>query len=492
MKYCKHFLSYSIFVLLFARCGEKEIESPVPEPPEETVQLTSVAIKKQNNPRLQNDIPFEIKGDTIYGKLPAHFHTVTPSFVSNASTVLINGVKPANDASEIDFKLPVTCSFLSAGGQKKDYFFKITWNDSLPHISINTQSNAPVNSKTDYVKAAITIDGKNVYPDYSGTTQIRGRGNSTWGYPKKPYRLKLDTKAELFGLSAEKDWILLANYLDETHLLNNIAFYTGKKLNIPYTNNAIPVELSLNGDYKGVYLFTEQIEVESNRVNVGDEGLLLELDSYYDEDPKFRSDNYQLPVMIKYPDIDNSAELAAIKARFQQMESLVAAPGFPNNNYRDYIDAEALVNYLIVFMLTDNEEMNHPKSIYMHQAAGGKFVMGPLWDFDWAFGYEGTQKHFSKYNTFFWQGTSAGTRFFTRFLADPQIKSLLKQKWQTFAGANDLPAFVEEWAFIIEGARNRDYALWKRGSSAYQTDITALKNWLTNRVNYLTTYINGL
>lgn len=499
MKPFNHILYYAIVVLLFTHCGKKEGPSPAPgpdpivnPPPEEPVKVSTFTIEKQKNPRLLADIPFEVKDDTIYGKLSKYHHTVIPSFSSNASTILINGVQQTSTVSEIDLKNSVTYSFVSASGKKKDYFIKIVWNDSLPHISIATVANAPIVSKDEYIKAAISIDGKGIYADYSGTTQIRGRGNSTWEYPKKPYRLKLDSKAALFGLSAEKDWILLANYLDETHLLNNIAFYAGKKLNIPYTNNAIPVELTLNGQYMGIYLFTEQIEVESNRVNVGDKGLLLELDSYYDEDPKFRSNNYQLPVMIKYPDITNSTELAAVKAQFQQMETLVNASDFPNNNYLDYLDAESLVNYLLVFMLTDNEEINHPKSVYMNKPANGKFMMGPLWDFDWAYGYEGTQKHFSKYNTFFVPGNRAGTLFFSRFLTDPKITLLLKQKWQAFAGSDDLHAFVDEWAYLVEGARNRDYGLWKRGSSNYQTDITALKNWLTNRINYLTIYINGL
>ena len=76
---------------------------------------------------------------------------------------------------------------------------------------------------------------------------------------------------------------------------------------------------------------------------------------------------------------------------------------------------ESIANFLIVFMLTDNEEINHPKSVFMNKAANGKFVMGPVWDFDWAYGYEGTEKHFSHYQSF-WTGTKAKAGFFSRFL----------------------------------------------------------------------------
>lgn len=178
------------------------------------------------------------------------------------------------------------------------------------------------------------------------------------------------------------------------------------------------------------------------------------------------------------------------------MENLVAASTFPNNNYRDYIDAESIVNYLMVFMLTDNEEMNHPKSIYMNKTATGKYIMGPLWDFDWAYGYEGSSRHFIKYNTFFWTGSKAadGTRFFSRFLSDPVITQLLKQKWTAFTTSysNELIQFINDQSYIVEGARNRDYILWKRGNANYSTDIGLLKTWMNNRISYLTAYINGL
>lgn len=85
--------------------------------------------------------------------------------------------------------------------------------------------------------------------DYEGTTQIRGRGNSTWEMPKKPYRLKLDKKSVILGLGEERDWILLANYIDPTLMLNAVAFKIGQLLELPFTNHAIPVDLYLNGEY---------------------------------------------------------------------------------------------------------------------------------------------------------------------------------------------------------------------------------------------------
>jgi len=85
----------------------------------------------------------------------------------------------------------------------------------------------------------------------------------------------------------------------------------------------------------------------------------------------------------------------------------------------DYIDEDALINYMIVIMLADNEEINHPKSIFMYKPKNGKYMMGPLWDFDWCFGFESNYVHLENYDRpLFWSPLDhfAGTRFFHHFL----------------------------------------------------------------------------
>jgi hypothetical protein len=366
---------------------------------------------------------------------------------------------------------------------------------TLPHITIITNGNAPINSLTTYVPATISINGQKKYDDFTGTAQIRGRGNSTWTYPKKPYRFKLDTKASLFGLAAEKDWVLLANYLDGLHMLNAVAMKIGKLLNMPFTNNIIPVEVTLNGLYLGTYMFTEQVEVKTNRVNIGNNGVLLLLDINFDDDFKFKSAAFQLPVAIKNPELTAQAEIAPIQMQFEKLEALIANPNFPNNDYLDFFDGEAMANYLIVYMLTDNEEINHPKSTYIYKTEKGKFTMGPIWDFDWAYGYEKTLSHFSSFNKApFWSSYSVGERFFSKILSDPKIKTLVKQHWADFKKNkfNDLLLFVDEYSALIEGARNRDYQIWRRGNFEFREDVATLKKWLQNRANFLDTYIEKL
>jgi hypothetical protein len=359
---------------------------------------------------------------------------------------------------------------------------------NLPQLDIVTTGNAPINSTDDYVAATIAIDGAGVFDDYKGTAQIRGRGNSTWNLPKKPYKFKLDEKGGLLDMASEKDWVLLANYLDGTHLLNAVAMQAGQLIGLPFTNHIEPVELSLNGQYQGLYMLTEQIEVKNKRINIGDEGILLQLEQYYDEAWKFRSAAYRLPVMVMHPELNNAADLLPIKMQFEQLEALVARADFPNNNFLDWLDAESVANYFLVYMLTDNRELNHPKSTFLYKTKTGKWTLGPIWDFDWAYAYQGTQRHFSNFDKpLFWSPPSDGTRFFSQLMSAPAVRTLMKQKWAAFKTQKlpELLTFVDTYAARIETARARDYQKWKRGNTDFKSDVLTLKSWLQNRAGFM-------
>src|SRR5512133_32844 len=150
----------------------------------------------------------------------------------------------------------------------------------VPTIKIDVANGAAITSKDESVPCTLTIDGQGSFADYSGTASIRGRGNSTWlWYEKKPYRIELDQKSQILGLKEDKDWVLLANYRDPTFLMNAFAFELADWMGLPYTNHSRFVEVTLNGDYIGLYQLTEQIEQGTNRVAVSDAGgLLLSLD----------------------------------------------------------------------------------------------------------------------------------------------------------------------------------------------------------------------
>ncbi|MHB1139369.1 MAG: CotH kinase family protein, partial [Microthrixaceae bacterium] len=139
----------------------------------------------------------------------------------------------------------------------------------LPIVRIDTDGFAPVLDRDSYVHGAMTIDpnGSDVAA-YSGTLGVKGRGNSTWDAPKKPYRLKLDTKSPIMGIASSKDWVLLANYLDKSQLRTWTAAEISEGTDLAWTPTFRHVEVIFNGQYLGVYQLTESIKPASTRVDI--------------------------------------------------------------------------------------------------------------------------------------------------------------------------------------------------------------------------------
>lgn len=369
----------------------------------------------------------------------------------------------------------------------------------IPHLTINTEGAAPIVSKEDYVKGNLQIEGFEDYQDFDLPFKIRGRGNTTWTmFPKKPYKLKLDSKEPLFGLHAYTKWILLAEYLDGSMLYNSVPFKMAELMEMPFTNHIIPVELTLNGEYQGIYAFTEHKEVKTNRINVGDEGWLLEMDAYFDEDLQFKSAKYDLPVMIKYPkfknlDFSEAQELLTdVKSDFHHLENLIYDDSFPNNEYLDYLDELQFVNYMIVYEFTLNREINHPKSTYLHKEKDGKYKMGIVWDFDWGCGYSENAQHFSMstVNTpLLGSGNLPGSQFFSRIMEDPHLKSLFKDRWNWFRSQHypSLKEHIQIYAKQIEQAYDKDHQVWgmRNASGDPQEDLQNLLSWLDARAQYI-------
>jgi hypothetical protein len=353
----------------------------------------------------------------------------------------------------------------------------------LPVIRITTENKAPISSREVYQPASLNLDGDK---PFSGDIEIRGRGNTTWGFPKKPFKIKLEEKIGLLNALPAKKWVLLANYLDPSLMQNAVAMKIGHLLQMPFTNTIEPIELWLNNEYMGNYMLTEQVEAKKNRV---DASVLLSLDTGIEPDENhFKSNFYKLPVIIKHPEEINDPRLDAIEQDFNELEERINSSDFPDNNYLELFDGEQMAKYLIVYTLTCNEEINHPKSTYIHKKKVGKFTMGPIWDFDWAFSFEQNQVHYvNPRRPLFWERDTKGKTFFKRIASDPKIRALIKRQWQVFRSNdfNELMAFVDSYADSIEASRQADFKKWRRGEADFSLEKEALKNWLVLRASYM-------
>ena len=159
-----------------------------------------------------------------------------------------------------------------------------TYLSELPVIYINTDDGNPVTSNYVAKDAYIRVQGNSEFSAaatfYEGKTTIKGRGNSTWNEAvsmgvKKPYKLKLATKANLLGLGKvgngkNKHWVLLANMIDHTNMRNEITYDFSRDMGLDCAMSSTGVVLILNGEYEGLYQLCEHVRIGNSRVNVYD------------------------------------------------------------------------------------------------------------------------------------------------------------------------------------------------------------------------------
>ena len=464
----------------------------------DTGVLSAFRFLKKNNAFLTADVSSSIGEESIIPLVTFSQSELIPTFTTNAVKVLVDEVEQKSGMTKNDFSSPVVYQFIMRNGETFQYTVKAEFLlSAIPELTITTTdpSIVEIPSKDYYLEGTLAVNGRGGYEDYTGKTEVKGRGNSTWGYPKKPYRLKLNKKAEICGLGKAKNYVLLANHLDPTLMLNSVAFKIGRLLELPFTNHAIPVDVVLNGIYKGSYLLTEQIEVKENRVDLDENNSVMwELDSYWDDEPKFKSTAFNLPVMVKDPDL-TTEQFEYWKKDFNAFTTQFAKEPLEGNSYVDMIDIESVAKFLITFNLVHNMEINHPKSVFLHKEGNGKSVMGPIWDFDWAYDYEGTSNHFGRYNTPLFSSSmnGVGTAFFQRFLQDSRVKAIYKRTWQDFKN-NKLDAllqYVDDYAVMLKPSVERNSELWENTRS-FDTKVKELKTWLKNRADYIDSEVSKL
>lgn len=405
-----------------------------------------------------SETAFQIK--MPYG---ADVTALNPEYITNGASVELkyeqNG---SNDASTVDLSSPVVLTLASPTGQTKEYKIAVHYSN-LPTVYLTTPS--AIKSKTTWTTDC-TIDiwnaGKlnNLYED----VQIKGRGNSTWNYVKKPYAIKLASKAEVLGMPKHKRWVLLANYLDATCLRNATAFEIARRLDgLAWTPHGQFVDIVMNGTLIGNYYLCEQIKVDKNRVNITeidpedtDEigvtgGYIFELDTYYDEMFKFKTRYRELPVQFKDPDEDIAdAQFNYVQNYFNKVEELLYGENPEAEDVFDYIDLNSYVDWYLVHVIALNYEASHPKSCYMHKDRGGKLIAGPVWDFDWG--------------TF--RITSTGlilktALWYDKLFENPMFVDRLKERW----AANKLQleaveTFIAETAEQIRESAEGNKVMW--------------------------------
>jgi hypothetical protein len=368
----------------------------------------------------------------------------------------------------------------------------------LPVIRIDTDGRQPILDRENYVRGSMTLDPKGSgYAPYSGTIDIRGRGNSTWKYPKKPYRIRLDTSSPLMGIASNRHWVLLANFLDRSQVRSWVAGELGKQAtNLAWTPTFRHVEVVLNGDYVGVYQLTEHVRIGSNRVAInsmspshtsGSEltgGYLLEIDGRLEEnnEPGFRTAR-TVPVVIKDPDPAQPEQFNYIRNYVQSFENALFSSQFtdPSVGYRSFVDVGSYIDHYLVQELTRNQDVFW-SSTYFYKPRNEKIRFGPLWDFDASVG---TTRAAVESPPEGWRARDRGT-WVQRFFRDPAFVQEVIDRWDALKpGFDALPAQTEALGESLRPAIANDQARWWNYEQTPADEPQFIREWLETRIAWM-------
>lgn len=403
------------------------------------------------------------------------------AWVSASSQVFCNGKEIVNGE---------TTDAFSEGGEvvlscgEKNYSVVFLSSGKMPSLFINTTEGGLDRIHADKSHKekgcsmlAVNENGK---VDYNGMLDsMKGRGNSTWNFVKKPYNIKLESKSKLFGMEKAKSWCLIANYEDKSLVRNQITYGLGEEIGMTESPDCRNTNLYINGEYKGVYLLTEKVEIKKNRVDIYDleeateeannaelssfaqngfagkfsgfienkqrwfdipnnpdditGGYLLELEvaDRYDNEPSGFVTKHGQAVVSKSPEYASKEQIKYISSYWQEMEdALYSKDGYNSKgkHFSDYIDLESFAKQYIIQEWSSNWDAGLTSN-YFYKDIGGKLVAGPIWDFDQALlnsaGRDGfdltdpTNLHAAKRSL--WYNSLLGSR---SFKATPNIYAL--------------------------------------------------------------------
>ena len=383
----------------------------------------------------------------------------------------------------------------------------------IPVLRINTSDGEAITSKTEWKDADFELLGAHCnYEDLSlDDIEIKGRGNSTWGLPKKSYSIKFGSKSKVLGMKKHKRWVLVANYSDKSLLRNNYASYLGNNIyNTVWNPSFKSVHLILNGVYRGVYILGEQIKIDGNRVDIDEisetpinGGFICEVNIRFDEDFNFRTTK-NVPFSLKDPDEVSIEIQQEVQRIIQTAEDALYANTFTNNTggWRDYIDEDSVIDWFIVNEFTKNDDARFYTSVYMYyNHSDGKLYLGPNWDFDISCG--NINFHDCDKTSGFRIKNAA---WISRMFEDPGFVANVKTRWNSTK--SDLYQSVNTWipsqAASLEDAAQKNFSRWRilgnyvwpnadgyATRKTYQSEIDYLVNWLNARYTWLDSTING-
>lgn len=507
------------------------VTEPTP-PPVCKASLVGLALTADDNPALASDLSFAIDEASLTATLELDYQNYADLATLSSARLTAqteNGVAsfPAQTADgAIDLLSNATCVITDADGVAKNYTLTVNRKVyQLPIVNITLREGIGVDdidrNETTSMTFSLDCSGAADFDSLEPVTgKIRGRGNSTWKWEKKPYKIKLDEKASLLGLSANRDWILLANYADKSLIRNTLAYEMGRVLDkLTWTPTQYPVDLFVNGEYRGVYSLGEHMEVANGRVDIDesseavDTGYLIELGGVSNEDIEAGVDYFHTNGrLIKYaafvsPDEEEitDAQKAFIKEYFQKAEDAIVA----GEGYEEYIDVDSFVDWILIHELSYNLDACYRRSCYFTKDKGGKLKMGPIWDFDLAFGNLSVDN--PDYDDLLTIGSEEEDAYVkpnwcTYLLKDPEFCARLYARWEEIRQPllEEANRVIDMYSALLDGSQQENFEVWQiwgiragyqsrwcADADSYPEQIRYLKDFLEKRAEWLDGHLPG-
>ena len=475
----------------------------------EPKNITAVFEKKQYPLNIEIEGEGSVEETIIKAGTPNSYNSGT---VVSLKAVPENGwsfLKWSGDV--LSFENPIEITVDTSKNIKAEFFNPNEFT-GLPILYVNT-SGVAIDSKEDYVEGVSSIVGGTNYPSFQDLEmKIKGRGNSTWWqggiWGKKPYKIKFGDKTEVLNMPKDKKWVLLAELSDKSLIRNKIAREIANISRFDYVPQAEYSEVFINEQHVGTYLIGQKVEESKNRVNIGDTGYLIEIDTDANgrietDDVYFRSSQwssrYEDGVFnIKEPSLEyDSEEFNLIKDHVNDFEEALFGNNFkdPDLGYRSFIDLPSFIDWFLVNEISKNQDARSYSSIYFNYIPGEKIKMGPVWDFDLAFGnvdYSNAENPEG-----FWIKENL---WFKRMFEDPYFSDLVNTRFNYYENnLSSILSKVDEFENYLLKSQKKNFEIWDILSKdvwpipvKYDTHreyVEYLKNWIDTRMLWLKAWL---
>ena len=428
--------------------------------------------------------------------------TLIPRFRFTGDYVTIGGQKAESSKTTFDFS-SVRLLVVHAGNKTKEYTVTVSAYTGLPTLWAETTSRS-LNEPNQYYKATISLVDNAASGGNGGLAETSGRlmaqsplryytkkadwsGETEWG--KNDYRLNFTNAVSLLNMPSHKDWKLVPNVNDITMLHNQTAFSMSRMSNLEYTPRFQYVDLMFNGRYSGTYMLGENLSASTSRVDVGSDGFILSIGSTT-SGSVFTTPRLEKPVSILSPSSQTVTVINYITNVVREAENVLFASNFknPSTGWQKYMDINSFVDWYLINEIAKNEKGAFWSNCIMNYKRGGKLKMGPVWDFETAFGNAG-------------KTSSVGfviknVNWYQRLFQDPAFVAKVKERFDYFYNNQaDILNSINENAQRLKYAVQEDDSKWDTFEAynssnldvwvLYQGHVSSMKSWLAERMNWL-------